>query len=113
MFISNRVFDLFDVNKGALETLKEQLTEARTELAATKSELATTKANFAWITGRMNTLEYENKVLMEKAYGVKIPAPQFVVAPKQDPNFIKDFGFDDVGDTVAKQLGFDLHDVRN
>lgn len=113
MWIPNRVFELFQVNTDALATLKDALLTTQVELAAAKTELITTKANFAWLTGRCNTLEYENRVLMEKAYNIKVPAPQFVTSPRPDPMAIQDFSFDDVGDTVGKRLGFDMHDVKN
>ena len=113
MWISDRVFDLFQVNKDSFKLLSESLVGAHAELAALRAELATTKANFAWATGRINTLEMEKTALMEKAYQIKIPAPQLVEAPKRDPRAIEDFSFSDVGDAVAKTLGYDLHDIRN
>jgi hypothetical protein len=55
-------------------------------------------------------LEYENKALMEVAYGVKVPSPEIVRAAKVDPSFDpKNFSFEDVGDEKAKDFGFPVY----
>ena len=52
----------------------------------------------------------ERQQLLDKAYGVKVPAPQIEKAPLPgEPNSIDEFSFDDVGDEVAKKLGLPVY----
>lgn len=104
MFISNRIFDLFEINKESLSTLREELLTLRIERDLLKSELASTKANFNWLTVRCNALEAERAQLMEKAYNIRIPVPEIVRTPI-DPFEMNADLFNDMGDERAATLG--------
>lgn len=62
---------------------------------------------------QINTLQMERTALLEKAYNIKIPAPQLVQNPVLATEAkLDEFSFDDIGDKLAKQYGFPLHDQK-
>jgi hypothetical protein len=71
------------------------------------------RVNFDWIRVQINTLQLERTALLEKAYNVKIPAPQLIQNPVvAAESQLAEFSFDDIGDKLAKQYGFPLHDQK-
>ena len=103
MWIPSKIVDLLGLVKDDIATL-------RAENALLRSQVVVAQTNFDWARHRLNTLEYENKALMEVAYGVKVPSPEIVRAAKVDPSFDpKNFSFEDVGDEKAKDFGFPVY----
>lgn len=106
MWIPSKIVDLLGLVKDDIATL-------RAENSILRSQLTVAQTNFDWARHRLNTLEYENKALMEKAYGITIPSPEIIRTPKLDPTFDpKNFSFDDVGNEMAKQLGLPVYETK-
>jgi hypothetical protein len=106
MWIPSKIVDLLGLVKDDIATL-------RAENALLRNQVVVAQTNFDWARHRLNTLEFENKALMEVAYGVRIPSPEIVRQPKLDPSFDpKNFSFDDVGEMKAKELGLPVYDDK-
>lgn len=108
MWIPAKIVDL-------LGYVKEDLTALRAENTLLRAQLITAQGNFDWCRHRLNTLEFENKALMEKAYGIKVPSPEITrrpstLDPAADP---RNFSFEDIGDDLAKKLGFPILGDKN
>jgi hypothetical protein len=109
MWIPRVVLDYLRVSKEGVDTLREELAAARAERDAFRVENAVLKTNFDWLRMKVNQLEYENKALIQKAYDIKLPAPELVrqMPAPQEP--IDMFG--DVGEEFAKRLGLPAHNI--
>ncbi len=105
MFISNRIFELFKLNKETFEFIQDENKVLKAERDALKSELLTTKANFEWLRVRCNGLEAQNAQFLEKVTGVKIPVPEIVRSSPLNPIDFNTDIFEDVGDERAKVMG--------
>jgi len=125
MWVPSKVIDWFttlqdaaDVNSetasAALQDLREELSAVRAERDALKLQMTVSQTNFDWLRMQVNTLQMERTALMEKAYGIKIPAPELVRTPIiEDPNMTeKNFSFEDLGDNIAKALGYPTYDKQ-
>lgn len=104
MFVSDKVVGLFQLSKDYVDEMKAELAKVKVERDAAVLELATTKANFSWATSQINDLQFQNKALMEKAYGVRVPVPE-IVRPRNTPLEAAQDIFNDMGDDMAKKLG--------
>lgn len=110
MWISDKFLELFNINRESFDLLKGELVKAQIERDVIKAELITTKANYAWLTTQVNDLQNQNKVLLEKAYNIRVPVPEIVRnLPLPAIDFHSDL-FNDVGDDMAKKLGFPVLD---
>jgi len=110
MWLSDEFVDWFKISQDTVTALREENSKLKAENDLLRVDLLTTRANFKWLTTRVNTLEYQNTALLEKAYDIKVPAPAIVEQPKVDPTFNpKDFSFDDIGDDMAKRLGLPVY----
>ena len=111
MWISSKAFDWFRVSQGSFEMLREEISGIKAERDTLRSELASLRVTNDWLRMKVNGLELERAALLEKAYDIKIPAPQIarqpIVDPTHDP---KNFSFSDLGDTLATKIGFPAHD---
>lgn len=106
MWVSVAVKEWFQVSRQAYEDLKVDNAALRAELSTTRLQTQRDQLNFDWLRIRCNELERENKALIQKAYGITLPAPQLErqsVAPTAP-----EFSFDDIGDVMAKQIGLDI-----
>lgn len=103
MFIPTKVLDLFKFNLDEQQAIREQLAVANAKVAELERSLAHSRTSFDWLSQRVNDLEYQNKALLEKAYNIRVPAPQInrTVAPPID---LREFGFTDVGDALAAKF---------
>lgn len=108
MWLPDKAFELFTVSKENIDSLKEDLAAVRADRDATKIHLVTVQANFEWLRVRVNALEIERVQLIEKAYGLKIPAPEIARAPVQPLNLNQDI-FNDMGEDMAKTLGYPVY----
>lgn len=65
-----------------------------------------------WMRHRVNALEKQNAILLQKAAGVHLPVPE-IVPTRPGSMTVEDFNpiqdFEDVGDDRAKELGL-VHD---
>ena len=61
---------------------------------------------------QVNSLQLERTALLEKAYGIRVPAPEVVRVPYVGaaPAATDDFSFEDMGDKMAKKYGFPIFD---
>jgi chromosome segregation ATPase len=122
MFISSKVADWVtslqkaaDVNaeatKSAIQDLREELVAIRTERDILRQELTAAKLSADWLRLRFNQLEMENKQLLQKAYNITLPAPALQrVSPQVADPFEKASAlFEDVGDEMARKLGFPVY----
>ncbi len=123
MWISSKVADWVtslqkaaDINaeatKGAIQDLREELVAVRTERDVLRQELTAAKLSADWLRLRFNQLEMENKQLLQKAYNITLPAPalQRIETSKAADSFENVSAlFDDVGDEVARKLGFPVY----
>lgn len=104
MWIPKPIVEFLKISKEAVDDFREELAVTRAERDALRVELATLKTNFDWLRIRVNSLEFENKALIERAYDIKLPAPELVRAPTKNPIDVGDL-FGDIGDDLAKALG--------
>lgn len=109
MWISQAVFELFGFSKDALAGLREELAAVKAERDTLKHHNLITQNNLEWIRVRVNALEAERSGLIEKAYGIKLPAPEVVsMTPSSpidwDP---RNFSFEHVPEDTAKKLGIE------
>lgn len=114
MWIPGKVVDWFTAMRvEAVPELQAELAALRAERDALKLQAAVDRVNFDWLRMKVNTLEVEKTALMEKAYGIKLPAPEIVRTPVigERPQ-MAEFSFDDLGDNVAKTLGFPTYDKQ-
>ena len=123
MWISNRVADWVsdlkkdadqtaDVAKQAFSELREDLAAVRAERDALKNQLATLQTNFDWLRLQWNQMQFENKALLERAYGVRVPTPELARKADQSQFNLQDL-FNDVGDETAHTLGLPLYGKDN
>lgn len=96
MWLPKSVFDLFTISADE----RTDLLALRVERDALVRECAEAKANFKWMTVRVNALEQERQVLLEKVYNVRVAAPHII----QQPNAVPDFNesiFEDMDELAA------------
>jgi len=105
MWLPNIAFDLFKVSKESVDALREDLAVVRAERDSLKLQLATSQNHFDWLRVRVNALEIERVQLIEKAYGIKVPAPEITRQPAVPHLDFNTALFEDVGDKQAKELG--------
>jgi hypothetical protein len=113
MWLPTKAFELFRISRESVDTLREELAAAKAERDALRAQLTVANTNFDWARIKLNQLEYEKAALFEKVTGMKVPAPEIVKQRMASSQALDQMiGFDDMGDKLAKQYGFDLHDVR-
>ncbi len=101
------------VSIEAINQYREQLAAVTADRDALKLHTATVQNTAEWLRIRVNALEVERAQLIEKAYGIKLPAPELVrPAPPASAFDSRNLSFDDLGDTVAKELGLPLYDTK-
>lgn len=120
MWISPKVVDWFthlqdaaevnsDVAKVALQDMREQLAVLRSERDALRSQLTISQTHFDWLRMRVNQLEHERAILINKVHGIDVGSPMIAKVQPPPPDLHElQFSFEDVGDDIAKQLGLEL-----
>lgn len=108
MWVPKAVVDWFQISKDSVDALREELAATKAELASTRHHLEFTKSGFEWVRVRVNQLELERNGLMERAYNIKLPVPEIVRTPKLDLD-AQNFSFEDLGNDIAKHLGYPAH----
>lgn len=113
MWLSGKLVDLFNISKETVQAQREELAALRVERDTLKFQLQVSHNTSDWLKAQVNTLQYERVALLEKAYGVRTPVPEIVRAPIMGAQMRSDeISFDDMGDTLAKKLGFPTYDER-
>lgn len=97
-----------DIAKQALSDLREELASLRSERDMLKAELTAARINSDWLRLQFNQIQAENKALLERAYGIRVPVPELVVA-KNEKTFDLHALFNDVGDDEASRLGMPVY----
>lgn len=108
MWISaSKLLDYFKISQTSFDDLRAEVASLRVERDHLKSELLTSRIQQDWLRMQVNTLQFERTALMDRAYGIKVPAPE--LARSAQPFNPSEFSFDDLGDEVAKKLGLPLY----
>ena|SRR5579859_7273871 len=118
MWVSKQFFQMIlDDNKRLQDAVEfEKIGASR--MSASTNELRTQKAKdditIDWMRHRINALEKQNAILMQKAAGIAMPVPEIVpTRPGTLSGMPLDFShlpsFEDVGDEQAAKLGV-IHD---
>jgi len=110
MWITSKLLDLFHISRDTVDALRADSASLRAERDALQRELSTLKVNFDWLRIRVNSLELERTALLEKAYNIKLPAPELARTPAISGANSEDFSFEDMGDRLAKKYGFPVFD---
>lgn len=110
MWVPEKALDWLQASKASVDGQREDIAALRADnarLTATNSSLTIMND---WLRMQVNQLQLERTGLMERAYGIKISAPEIVRSPTlgQAPN-MSEFSFEDVGDEVARKLGFPVY----
>lgn len=96
-----------DIAKQALSDLREELAAIRAERDALKAELTAARINGDWLRLQFNQIQAENKALLERAYGIRVPVPELVSKTEKSFNLQDLFG--DVGDEEASRIGLPVY----
>lgn len=106
MWLSSKVFELFQVSKDTVSSLREDVAVLRAERSLLTEQLSKAQIVQDWLRMQVNTLQLERTALLEKAYGIKLPAPEIVRTPTMgEESKLSDFGFDHIDEESAKRLG--------
>ena len=101
------------VSIEAINQYREQLAAVTAERDVLRLQAVTVQNNCEWFRLRVNALEVERAQLVEKAFGIHLPAPEIVrAAPPAAAFDPRNFTFEDVGDTMAKELGLPTYDDK-
>lgn len=112
MWIPSQVLSWFTTLNNAAGSASEALAYLREDLAAVRAErdvlrtqLVVAQTHFDWLRTRVNVLEAERVVLLDKAAGIKLAAPEFLRTSNPNPITEQNFSFEDLGDEAAKKFG--------
>lgn len=78
MWLSDKLTQLLELNVDQTRELRIENAVLKSENETLKRQLAIAQTNFDWLRFRVNTLEFERVGLMERAYQIKLPAPEIV-----------------------------------
>lgn len=107
MWLSSKLVDLFNISKETVQAQREDLAATRVERDTLRFQLQVAHNTCDWLKAQVNTLQFERVALLEKAYGVRTPVPEIVRAPVMAAQMRSDeISFDDMGEDMAKRLGF-------
>lgn len=106
MWISSKAFEWFGLSRDIVADYKEQVALLRQERDSLKGENARLAVINDWMRLQVNQLQFERAALLEKAYSIRVPAPE--ITRPREPDFKLDTAqFEDVGDEAAAQLGLE------
>lgn len=117
MFVNRVLFQqLLDNNRWLQEKLEQSRIQCHglvVENNVVHSQKAKDDITIDWMRHRINALEKERTVLLQKVAGINLPTPEIEIAPARqavaDLNW--DHGFEDVGDEEAARLGIQHNDL--
>lgn len=109
-WVTDKVFELFEISKETVSSLREELGSLKAERDQLRTELVSTKIMSDWLRVQVNMLQFERTALLEKAYGIKLPAPEIARQPvNYEPPEVNEHIFEDIGEDLAKKLGLPLY----
>lgn len=109
MWVPKQVIEWFQISKDSIDTQRADIAALRVERDSLHDQLAKQTILSDWLRLQVNQLQAERSGLLEKAYGILVPTPQIKQALNHPGPTMDDFSFDDVGEEVAKKLGFISH----
>lgn len=112
MWVPKEVADWFKISKDSVDSLREELSAVRAERDALKTNLATLQNSFDWIRMNWNQMQAENKALLERAYGVRVPVPELLQRQPNNQFNLQDL-FNDMGDEEAGRHGLPIYGDKN
>jgi hypothetical protein len=118
MWVNKELFQrVLDDNKQQADTIQTQiigLTSLHGESQLLKTQKAKDDSHIDWLRHRVNALEKQNAVLMQKAAGIAMPVPEIIPTLARTIGGTPDFdhipSFEDVGEDEARRLGIDHDD---
>lgn len=95
------------LNRKVYDDLRDKLVGAEAEARGQAAALITVQANLDFMRVRLNQLEQERAILIERMFGVKVPVPQIEKArdPFEKNPFNEVFSFNGLDDNAAAALG--------
>lgn len=112
MWMPSLVIKWFDGIIRDADANRAELSALRAERDLLKHQLAVSQNQFDWLRMQVNTLQIERTALLEKAYNIKVPAPEIVRQPViGEENKLDEFTFDDMGEQLAKKFGLPSYDL--
>jgi len=114
MWIPKSIVDwITSVKLDEAPKLREENSALRAERDVLKFQLQVSQNQFDWLRMQVNTLQLERMALLEKAYGIKVPAPEIIRVPVLgEDTRQEEFSFEDVGEEIAKQLGYPVYGTK-
>lgn len=113
MWVSSKFSDWFHVSQEAVQSLREELAATKAERDTLKLQAAVDRINFDWLRVRVNSLEVEKVALIEKAYSIKLPAPEIARTPVIGQEARMDeFSFQDIGEDLARKFGLPAYETK-
>ena len=100
------------VSVVALQGLQEELIKVRTERDMLQKELQVQQINSDWLRIKVNAMEVERAGLIQKAYGITLPVPEIAKKVMPEVTDDKQFSFSDIGEDLARQLGYPSYDEK-
>ena len=115
MWLPSSVLDLFRTSTDQVASLRTDIAVLRSERDSLQLQLVKQEIMSDFLRLQVNSLQLERTALLDKAYGIRVPAPAIVkVQAPPSPEFSLDqFSFDDVGNEVAKKLGLPQYPTEN
>lgn len=117
MWVNKGLYQMvLDDNKKQQEAVLFERTGA-SRMSALSSSLREQKAKdditIDWMRHRINALEKQNAILMQKAMGVAFPVPEIVPTRPNSisPDYLEMPSFEDLGDAEAARLGIKVNDA--
>jgi hypothetical protein len=112
MWVNKQMFDMIVADNKAqaeeITALNIQVIEAQERAINLRTQKAKDDISIDWLRHRVNALEKQSAVLMNKAAGILLPVPEIVPTRPGTMSDIPDFdtmpSFEDVGDTEAQRL---------
>ena len=119
MWVPSKLFELFAFSKENLSAMREDLAALRAERDLLKLQLGVSQNTLDWLRMQVNSLQFERVALMEKAHGIRVPAPTLTRLEEERPEApaslekaLDALSFDDLGDDLAKRLGLPLYNAN-
>jgi len=113
MWISDKVLDWFKISQESFTSQREEIASLRSERDLLRIQVTTLQNNAEWMRMQVNTLQVERTVLMQKAYGAHLPTPELMRPTPAAKDLVGADIFEDMGDEMAKKLGFPTYGDRN
>lgn len=104
MWIPKTLVDLFSANAEIVRTQQAEIAVLRAERDGLKVQSAVTQNTLDWLRVKVNQLELERSGLIEKAYNIKLPAPEIISRPSVQRD-MTEFTFDDERESIALKHG--------